>query len=264
MKVKRKLAEDRREQSPRAVRNEQQLCNVLTEAIWLNGLLNRFRELEKQLYEIFSKPARLNELVVQFLKLAQHGNGGIGKQLAGEVLACIYVSLHKHHGKLKKVNPAYQKTVTKKIRADVLLPKSVCQILQEELRTAERYQFKLLIIREEIREQPRLHHVTADKKAVERRLQDELVWQHFGAGSGALWTPEGIREIEKRAREGAADPGRIYPGEVTEKRRATWQDLAEHSWKIPEEYWPTADLKPLCGESQPEWLGFSGRASRKQ
>jgi len=283
MNDKCELAEDRRGQSPRplllehkrhrvgtAPTDEQQFYKILTEAIWLNGLLNRFLKLEKQLYEIVSKPARLNELFVQFLKLAQHGDGGIEKQLAGEVLARIYVSLHKHSGKLKKVNPTFRETVIKigKIRSDVLLPKSpVGQVLQDELRTAERYQFKLLLLRKLIKTQPGLYLVVVDKKAVERRLQDELVWQNLGfstlasgkenggARSGALWTREGIREIEKRAREGAADPGRIYPDEVTEKRRATWQDVARE-WKIPEEYWPTADLKPFSAESEQNWWKF--------
>jgi len=81
------------------------------------------------------------------------------------------------------------------------------------------------------------------------------VWQHLGAGSDELWTPEVISEIEKCARKGAADPGRMHPDEVTEKPRATWQDLAR-ARGIPEEYWPTADLKPFCRESKPDWWDF--------
>jgi hypothetical protein len=180
-----------------------------------------------------SKPVRLNELILHFLKLALQRNGETGKQLAGEVLACVYVSLHKHHKTLKKVNPAYRDTLKKiwHIRSDVLLPASpVGQILQEELRKAEHYQFKLVLLRELIEDQSPLRLVTVDKKAIEKRKVNPRAWSKLSTTAQ-------------------------LPGEVTISVACTWQD-ADRELKIPEEYWPTADLEPFCEKSERDWWKF--------
>ena len=91
----------------------------------------------------------------------------------------------------------------------------------------------------------------------------------LGAGSGALWTHKGIREIERKAREGAVDPGKIHLDEVTKDRRVTWQDEARKR-KIPEEYWPLVDLEPFSALTNLRGLGkeflhyLSARRAQKQ
>jgi hypothetical protein len=111
----------------------------------------------------------------------------------------------------------------------VLLPESpVGQILQEELRTAERYQRKLLILRKVIRDQPPLHLVVPDKAAIENRKE-----------AGKPLKPSGVFSRDK----------------VTEVSPATWQ-AAACELNIPKEYWPTADLKPFCAESEWAWWKF--------
>ena len=204
-----------------------------------------------------------DDCVVRLLQLGLCEHDSQAKQWAGKILKRVYVSLHKHHGKLSKINSAYKEEVSKtgKIRSDMLRPESpVGQILQKELRTVLRCRFKLGLLRDQFEVQPRPSLVSLDTEAVQRRLQDELVLQHLGAGSGALWTPKGVTQIEKRARKTAADPCRIYPDEVREKRGTTWQDLAEHVWKIPKEYWPAPDLFSKADL----WKFIWGRLNDKQ
>jgi hypothetical protein len=180
---------------------------------------------------------------VRLLQLAECEHDTVAKQWAATLLAWFDGNLGKHRRKLTKVNPAYLEAAKIGIRADVALPKSpIGQILQGELRTAEDYRFKLLVLRELFKEQNDFLLVSVNKETVERRLQDEAVLPHLAAGSGTLWTRKGTRKIKKRAREGAAVPDRIYSDEVTEKRHAEWQYLAEHFWKIPKEYWPLVDF----------------------
>jgi hypothetical protein len=213
--------------------DEQELLQLLTQAIYLNGLINRFHECAGQLRKMLRDAIQLDELVVQFLGGAQHENDGTEKQQAGVVLGRVYISLQKHHEKLKKVNAAYLETVTKlgKIRSDVLVPEAlVGQILQKELRTAERYQFKLLLLRELIKEQLPVHLVTVDKKAIEKRTVNPGAWCKLSTTV-------------------------LLPGEVTTSIPCTWQDVARER-KIPEEYWPTADLSPLCAKSERVWWKF--------
>jgi hypothetical protein len=215
---------------------------------------------------------------VRLLQLAEREHDTVAKQWSATLLAWFDGNLGKHRGKLEKVNPEYRKEIAKiGMRADMALPESpVGQILQEELRTAGQHLLNLLFLRELFEEQKDLLLVSVDEERVEQRLRDEAVWQHLRAGSGALWTRKGRREIEKSAREGAADPGQIYSDEVTEKDPFTWQAAARKA-KIPEEYWPLADFPKLAldpdaadalelfQESSKKWWAFIwSRIKQKQ
>jgi hypothetical protein len=214
---------------------------------------------------------------VRLLQLAECEHDTIAKQWAAALLAWFDGNLGKHRGKLAKVNPAYREAAKIGIRADVALPKSpVGQILQEELRAAERYRFELVVLRELFKEQKDLLLISVDKEAVERRLQGEAVLAHLAAGFSALWTRKGIREIKKCAREGAAAPTRIYPDEVTSSGPYTWKEAARERG-IPEEYWPLADFPELSldpdaadalelfQESSKKWWAFIwSRIKQKQ
>ena len=77
---------------------------------------------------------------------------------AGKRLAKLHVSLEAHQWKLKRENPAYRKWKAKseETRADLLVPESeTSQMVLEELRTAESYQFKLFLLRECVGESAR-------------------------------------------------------------------------------------------------------------
>jgi hypothetical protein len=192
---------------------------------------------------------------VRLLQLAEGEYHTVTKQWAATVLAWVDGNLGKHRVKLEKMNPAYRETAKIGIRADVALPKSpVGQILQEELRTAEHYRFKLLVLRELFEQQPLTWVVTLDRAAFEERKRNELVLQLLAAGSGwvygtakgrrkvHLFSDDGIKAIEKRARE--AMLSFIYPEEVAEKNRSTW-DYMTRAWKVPKEYWPLAGFPEL-------------------
>jgi len=107
------------------------------------------------------------------------------KEWAGRILAKLHVSLEAHQWKLEKENPAYRKWKAKwgKTRADVLVPKSeISQMVQEELRTAESYRFRLRFLRKSIESQPGLR-LSVNKRAVFERIRDHLVLQVFAGVS---------------------------------------------------------------------------------
>ena len=74
---------------------------------------------------------------------------------------------------------------------------------------------------------------------------------------------DGVKAIEKAARE--AKPTFLYPDEISEKHRSTWQDMARE-WKIPEEYWPLKNYPQLSEATEKQWWDFiySGRLNAKQ
>jgi hypothetical protein len=209
----------------------------------LNEIARKFVELEKRLgaaggpsLQTLDRAAELEELFVEFLKHALHEDDGMEKQPAGKVLGRLYVSQVKHHRKLTKVNPAYQEMVAKlgKIRTDVLLPESpVGQILQEELRTAEHYRFKLLLLRELLKEQKDLLLVSVDKEAVQKRQETQ--------------------KAERKLCRPSYDV--LYPGEFTSSGPYTWKDAAREK-RIPEEYWPLVDFPDLSLKSSKKWWAF--------
>jgi hypothetical protein len=176
----------------------------------------------------------------------------ITKEWAGRILARLHASLEAHQWKLTRENPAYHELKAKmKTRADILVLESeISQMVQEELRTAESYQFKLCPLRKSIEDQPDLQLVNVDTKAVQERLRNQLVWQHLSGGSGILWTPDGIKAIEKKARK--AVPSLLYPNEITQSISCTWQDVAQRNG-IPKVYWSTVDLPRFCAASADKW-----------
>jgi hypothetical protein len=98
------------------------------------------------------------DYVVCLLRIGLCKHDATAKTWAGEVLADAYASLQKHHGELNKVNPAYQNTwkKLKPFRPDVLVPRSpVGQILQKEVRTAERYYRECQYLSEVLKRQRR-------------------------------------------------------------------------------------------------------------
>jgi hypothetical protein len=84
------------------------------------------------------------------LALPEHAKNTIAKAWAGGVLARLHASLEAHQRKLDRENPAYHELKAKiRTRADVLVPKSeISKMVQEELRWAESYQFRLGLFRE--------------------------------------------------------------------------------------------------------------------
>jgi len=187
------------------------------------------------------------------------------KEWAGRILAKLHVSLQAHQWKLEKENPAYREWKAKwgKTRADVLVPKSeISQMVQEELRTAESYRFRLRFLRKSIESQPGLR-LSVNKRAVFERIRDHLVLQVFAGVSptqlkgkalewryGALWTKRGLAAIGKAARE--ATPGLLHPDEIKQSVPYTWQDVAQRDG-IPKVYWSTIDLQRFCAASAEDW-----------
>ena len=91
----------------------------------------------------------LRELLDLALPLRQRD--ATAKQWAGIMLARLHLSLEAHKWKLERENPAYRdrKARMGKPRSNVLVPDSeISQMVQEELTTAEHYQFQLGLIQE--------------------------------------------------------------------------------------------------------------------
>jgi hypothetical protein len=188
------------------------------------------------------------------------------KEWAGRILAKLQVSLEAHQRKLNRENPAYREWKAKwgKTRADIIVPKSaISQMVQEELRTAESYQFRLWHLRKSVESQPDLRPVSVNKRAVFERVRDQLVLQIFAGclgtklkgealerRCGGLWTKEGRAAMEKTARK--ARPGFLYSDEITESVSCTWQHMAEQEG-IPKVYWPAVDLPRFCADYVDEW-----------
>jgi hypothetical protein len=177
----------------------------------------RFFRLAVQLFELFD--------------LATSDKQGFEKRAAGRLLAQLYFRSHKLHSKLRAVNAVYDATITEleraRARADVLFPKSYAgQVLQDELKTAERYQSKLQLIREIVEEQSYVRLITLTDDAIRRRR-------------------------ERPAEEYAP----IRPEDIVQCVPWTWQQMAEQR-QIPNEYWETIDLKPLSTNSERDWWKF--------
>jgi hypothetical protein len=201
------------------------------------------------------------------LALPEREKDTITKEWAGRVLARLHASLEVHQRKLGRENPAYRELKAKmRTRVDVLVPKSeISKMVQEELRSAESYQFKLGLIRDSLENQP-VWLSSVDREGVFKRTRDQLVLQYFAGVSrtklkgealerryGALWTEQGRAAIEKRAR--AARLSLPFSDEVTVGAPCTWQDLARREG-IPKEYWGTTDLPRFCKESADEWWNW--------
>src|SRR5260370_29773384 len=96
------------------------------------------------------------------------------KNWAGRMLGELHVSLDSHKWKLVRENPGYKKTKATlgKTRADVLVTKSeISEIVQEELRRAMEWQFKLQVFREKIKGQSELRASAINKEAIEERIK---------------------------------------------------------------------------------------------
>jgi len=185
------------------------------------------------------------------------------KEWAGRILARLHASLEAHQWKLTRENPAYRELKAKmKSRADVLVPESeISQMVQEELRTAESYQFRLLLLRDSLKTHPSRHLVSVDKSAVVERKRNELVWQLLPTGGWVrgtakgrppihIFSDDGIKAIKKAARKAAQTL--LDPNEVTQSISCTWQDVAQQKG-IPKVYWSTVDLPRFCAASKDQW-----------
>lgn len=109
------------------------------------------------------------------------------KEWAGRILAKFHVTLEAHQWKLKKENAAYRERKAKwgKTRADVLVPKSeISQIVQEELRRAESYQFRLGFYREM---SPSEWQVLAQKKGIPKVYWSTVDLGQFSTASSDEW-----------------------------------------------------------------------------
>lgn len=185
------------------------------------------------------------------IALPERAKNTIAKAWAGTLLARLHASLEAHQWKLGRENPAYRTLKAKiRTRADVLVPESeISKMVQEELRTAESYQFQLWLLRDSLKSQP-VFLANMDRNFVEERIRNHLVWQCLGAGDGSLWTRDGIKAIEKRARK--ARPTFLYRSEITEGVACTWEDLAQQR-RLPKIYWHTIDLPRFSAASSEEW-----------
>lgn len=183
-----------------------------------------------------TKRLRFDRLAVEFAELsalAESDRKCFEKEAAGRLLARVYFRCQKQHTRLRRKNTAYDaatmKLRTARARADVLFPEShVGKIMQGEVKTAERYQLKLQMIRELLEDQPRLRLLTLNDKAIKERTKGPI----------------------KRL------PQWIRHDEIVTSVRLTWREKAEE-WKIPEDYWPTIDLEPLSAASESEWWKFT-------
>jgi hypothetical protein len=169
------------------------------------------------------------------------------KEWGGRVLARLHVTLEAHQWKLKRENPAYREGKAKweKTRANVLIPESeISKMVQEELRAAESYQLKLFLIREYAGES------ALARKAVEEREQNYLVWHCLAVGDGRLWTPSGIKAIERHTR--SARPPLPRRDDKTAGSPSTWQEVAQNKG-VPSVYWPIIDLPRFCATFADLW-----------
>jgi hypothetical protein len=93
--------------------------------------------------------AILGNSICYLLDFALRDQETMAQQLAGELLATLRTSLEKHHEKLSKTNSAYLKEKKKlgKLRTNVLFPKAVGQIVQRELKKAERHRRRLFLLK---------------------------------------------------------------------------------------------------------------------
>jgi hypothetical protein len=88
-------------------------------------------------------------LLGQLIRLAKKKDNAT-KRWTGEVLAIIGVSIEKRAKKLRKTNAAYaemEKKLSGKGLTSALFPTYVCGIVQRELRKAERYSKKLVLLK---------------------------------------------------------------------------------------------------------------------
>ena len=119
---------------------------------------------------------RLDVQLSELFDLATSDKQGFEKRAAGRLLAQLYFKSHKLHSKLRTVNAVYNAAITELegpgSRADVLFPKSYAgQVLQDELKTAERYQSKLQVIRDIVEQHPDLLLITLNDDAIRRRRE---------------------------------------------------------------------------------------------
>jgi hypothetical protein len=183
-----------------------------------------------------AKRLRFQRLAIQFAELSEVAASDtrcFEKEAAGRLLARIYFRCQKQHARLRKKNTAYDAVTMKlgiaRARADILFPEAnVGQILQEEVKTAERYQNKLQMIRELLEDQRPLQLLTLNEKTIQERTK---------------------RPIEEYV------PTWIPTEEILTSVPLTWREKADER-KIPEDYWPTIDLKPLSAASESEWWKF--------
>ncbi|HEU5247017.1 MAG TPA: hypothetical protein VFU09_08005 [Candidatus Udaeobacter sp.] len=128
---------------------EKQLCFIYA---WFFKMWERMasdgeagREARAELQTLFGTH------VGQLLRLALEKKEGKTKQCAGTMLANMASSVGKHNKKLSETNSAYL-TETKKIHNEkqlvqVLFPKPISEAVQQELKTAERYRKRLLLLK---------------------------------------------------------------------------------------------------------------------
>lgn len=102
-------------------------------------------EARVELQSLFGKHVR------QLLRLALNGNKEKTKQWAGRMLANIASSVWKYDKKLSEANDAYlaekKKIISEKQLVQVLLPGPISEVAQRELKKAERYRKRLLLLK---------------------------------------------------------------------------------------------------------------------
>ena len=176
---------------------------------------------------------RLGFQLSKLFDLATSDKQGFEKRAAGRLLAQLYFRSRKLHSKLRTVNAVYDAEITEleeaASRADVLFPKSyAAQALQDELKRAERYQFKLQLFRELLEEQRPLRLLTLDIEAIQQRTKKPIN-QYL--------------------------PNWIHRDEIVQSIRFAWQAMARKA-NIPEDYWPTVDLPQFCEKTELRWWRF--------
>ncbi len=124
----------------------------------------------------------------QLLRLALSKQENKTKQWAGQMLANSFSSVLKHDKKLSETNNAYlaekKKFSREKQLVQVLFPKPISEVVQRELKTAERYRRKLMLLKTAFRKRW--------KKAARRQNIPEeyfvtVEWREFSQKSKAQW-----------------------------------------------------------------------------
>jgi hypothetical protein len=93
----------------------------------------------------------ITDCIVRLLEVAlpSREKAAMPKDWAGRLLASLHATLEANQWNLARENPAYRESKARlgKTRANVLVPKSdISEMVQQELRTAMSYQFKLLVM----------------------------------------------------------------------------------------------------------------------
>ena len=168
----------------------------------------------------------------QSLRVALADKESPTKQWAGKILATIFVSIGKYAGKVRidkpyrrlmGTNSAFRAEKEKLGRAkmELLFPVPIAVIVQRELKKAESYQWRALVL----------------KKVFARELHDSVFGPLHDRTGKCVGKGLRFRRLNRKQKEEKFE-------QMLKKR------------DIPQEYWPAMDLPEFSVKSEPRWWEF--------